>query len=84
MKSDISKAAAKEKIESFFKKEHFSSKEVRKIKRLAMKYKLKLSTHRKKFCKKCLSQLKGKTRLTKTHKSIECKSCKFINKFKIN
>ncbi len=79
----ISKSEANEKINSFFKKESFSKDEMRKIKRLAMKYKIKLGFYRKKFCKSCLSQLKGKTRISKTHKTVVCKNCNYKNKFKI-
>lgn len=83
MKSDLSKYQAEDKIESFFKKDSFTPKELKKIKRLAMKYKIKLKDKRKRFCKKCLSQLKGKTRISKTHKTIICQVCNYGNKFKI-
>ncbi len=84
MKKNLSKREAQDKINEFFKKEYFGSKEVRKIKRLAMKHNIKLGKFRTKFCKKCLSQLKGKTRISKTHKTIICQSCGYKNKFKIN
>lgn len=81
MKFKISKSEAQKKINEFFKKEIFFSNEVKKIKRLAMKYNIKLGTYRKLFCKKCLSQLKGKTKISKTHKIVECENCGFKNKF---
>jgi RNase P subunit RPR2 len=84
MKADISKSEAKEKIDSFFKKEEFSAEEVKKIKRLAMKFKIRLGEYRKKFCKKCLFRLKGKTRISDENKSIVCENCGFVNKFKMN
>ncbi len=83
MKSN-SKQEAKNKIDEFFSKSEFSPEEAKKMKRLAMKYRLSLKEHRKKFCKKCFSQLKGKTRVSKTHKSIECEKCKTIKRFKLN
>lgn len=84
MKPKISKSQAQEKIESFFKNSEFSQKEMKKIKRLAMKFKIKFLPFKKNFCKKCLSSLKGRIRVTKTHKTIECKICKYKNKFKIS
>ena len=83
MKSKLSKSQVEKKINEFFKKESFTSEEIRKIKRLAMKFKIKLGEYRKKFCKKCLSQLKGKTRISKTHKTVECGKCRYKNKFKL-
>ncbi len=84
MKFSLTKKEAEEKINLFFKKEFFSSEEARKIKRLAMKYKIKLGGYRKKFCKSCLSQLKGKTRISKTHKTIICEKCSYKNRFKLS
>ncbi len=81
MKTNLSKSQAEEKINLFFQKD-FSSEEMRKIKRLAMKFKISLKSHKTKFCKSCLSPLKGKIRITKTHKTITC-SCGFKNKIKI-
>jgi len=82
MKTKLSKQEAQQKIEEFFKKAAFTKEEVRKIRRLVMKFNIKLKEHRKKFCKSCLSQLKGKTRITKTHKTIECEKCGFRNRFR--
>ncbi len=84
MKIKLSKTEAKERIDSFFKKSKFSSEDVKKMKRLGMKYNIKLGIYRKKFCKKCLSKLKGKTRITKSHKSIECEICGNLNRFKLS
>lgn len=84
MKSNLSKSQAQEKIYDFFKREKFTKEEAKKIKRLAMKFNIKLKDERKKFCKSCLSQLKGKTRISKTHKIIVCKFCNYKNKFKLS
>jgi len=83
MKSKLSKQQAQEKIHEFFKKEDFTAKEVKKIKRLAMKFNIKIGKLRQNFCKKCLSKLKGKTRISKTHKIIICKICRYKNKFRL-
>ncbi len=82
MKTKLSKSQVEQKIEKFFKKAEFTKEEVKKIRRLAMKFNIKLKDKRKNFCKKCLSQLRGKTRITKTHKTIECEKCGYKNKFK--
>jgi len=82
MKYQLSKQEAQEKISRFFERESFTNEEMKKIKRLAMKFKIKLGFYRKKFCKKCLFQLKGRTRISKTHKTIICKNCGYKNRFK--
>lgn len=71
------------KIKNFFKKEVFTQEEVRKIKKRAMAYKIKLGYYRKQFCRKCLSQLRGKIRVKKGIKSVECSGCGFVNRRKI-
>lgn len=83
MKVNISKSDAKKKIEEFFEKEKFSAAEVKKIKRLAMKFNIKLGSYRRKFCKKCLSKLEGKIRINKNYKNVECRNCGFLNRFRI-
>ena len=83
MKSKLTKQQAQEKISQFFERESFTNSELIKIKRLAMKFKIKLKENRKKFCKKCLLPLKGKTRISKTHKTVICQNCGYKNKFKI-
>lgn len=86
MKTDVSKSEAQKQISSFFEKD-FSIEELKKIKRLAMKYKLKLGDYRKFYCPSCLSQLKGNISISKTpkgiYKTIVCANCKTKNKFKI-
>ena len=80
MKTKISKSEAQRRIDEFFQKDNFTTEEVKKIKRLAMKFNIKLSEHRKKFCKKCLCKLKGKTRVSRTHKNVVCESCGAVNR----
>ena len=83
MKSDLSKTEAKEKIDNFFLGQDFSSGELIKIKRLAMKFNIKLGSYKKMFCKKCLNKLAGKIRISKGFKMIECEKCGFKNKYKL-
>jgi len=83
MKTSLNKTEAKEKIDNFFKKQSFNKEEMRKIKRLAMKFKIRLKDKRKLFCKHCLSQLKGKTRIKNGYKTVECLHCNYKNKFKL-
>lgn len=85
MKKKLSRKEAQEKIDGFFRQsEELDPKDVRKIKRLAMAYNIKLGDYRKRFCKKCLSDLrKGKIRVTKNFRSVECAVCGARNRFKI-
>ena len=86
MKNKLIKQEAQEKIDDFFStKDELSPKYVKKIKRLAMRYNIKLGKYRRRFCKKCYSDLKynvRKIRITKTHKIVECRKCGYINKWK--
>jgi len=83
MKTNLSKTQAKEKVEAFFKKQNFDKEEMRKIRRIAMKFKIRLKDKRKTFCKHCLSKLKGSVRINKGYKTIQCSFCNFKNRFKI-
>ncbi len=83
MKKKIFRGDVQKKIEEFFRREDFTSEGIRKIKRLAMKYNIKLGSYRRKFCKKCLAKLKGKTRVGRVYKSVECENCGYRNKFRI-
>jgi RNase P subunit RPR2 len=79
----MSKSEAKELISEFFQREAFSSEEVRKIKRIAMKFNIKIGNYRRLFCKKCLSKLGGKLRVGKIHKTVECGICGHKNRHKL-
>tara|TARA_Y100000310_G_C20016125_1_gene505223 strand:- start:133 stop:393 length:261 start_codon:yes stop_codon:yes gene_type:complete len=83
MKFSLNKSQAQQHISDFFKQKEFTDKELKKIKRMAMKFHISLKSYKKLFCKKCLLPLKGKTRITKTHKTIECQNCNHKNKWKI-
>ena len=76
---------AEKKINDFFKKkEELKQEDVKKVKRLAMKFNIKLGEKRKRFCKKCFADLKGgKIRVTKKFKIVECRKCGFKNRWRI-
>lgn len=87
MKKDISKTGAKEKIENFFEDiKNKSPKEIKKIKRVAMKFKIPLKEKKKLFCGNCLNPYSGneKVRLRNETKSVTCKNCGKISRWKIS
>jgi len=80
----MNKTEAQKSISEFFSRTNFSGDEVRKIRNIAMKYRIRFGEYRKLYCKKCLSKLSGKTRITKTHKTIVCDKCGTVNRFKLS
>lgn len=84
MKLKINKTEVKKKIDEFFKQKDFTPEQLKKVKRIAMKFNIKLGEYRKSFCKKCLYPLTGKISLSKTHKTLACKHCGFRNKFRLS
>jgi len=84
MKTKPTKKEAENNIEKFFSRKEFSAKEVRKIKRLAMKFNIKLGKYRREFCKKCLDKLRGKNKVSKNYKTVKCERCRFVNRIKIS
>ena len=85
MKNKLTKKEVHKKIDDFFsQKNKLNPKYTKKIKRLAMKYNIKLGKYRKKFCKNCFSDLRnGKTRVTKMYKTVECRGCGEKSKWRI-
>lgn len=81
----MSKKEASLKIENFFKKlDAKSPKEIKKIKRFAMKHSIKLKEKRKYFCKKCLAIYKNpRIRIKNNIKSMECENCGYVSRWKI-
>lgn len=78
----LTKSRAEEEIKEAFSKK-LSPKEIKKIKRLAMKHNIKLGKLRKRFCKKCFStELRVKS-VKKGIKSVECKNCGYVSKWRI-
>jgi RNase P subunit RPR2 len=82
---EISKTETEKRIKEFFKnikKKH--PKQIRKIKKLAMKHNIKLGELRKKFCKKCFFPYNdSKVRIKKKNKIITCGKCGYISRWKI-
>lgn len=82
MKKEFSKSEAKKIIDHYFSNE-LNKEKTLKIKKLAMKHRIRLGKYRKKFCKKCYEDLAdGKIRTTKYYRTVECK-CGYKNKSKI-
>jgi len=81
----LSKSGAEKQIQEFFhdiKKKN--SKDIKKIKKLAMRNKIPLCELRKKFCKKCLMPYKNvKIRIKNKIKLIICEECGCISRYRI-
>ena len=72
----MTRKEAEEKINNFFKDIKSKNKEqIRKIKRLAMHYNIKLGEKRKKFCKFCYSPKLKMKRIKKRIKTVICENC---------
>ena len=86
MKSDGSKTELQKEINEFFSDmQNKTSNGIKKIKKLAMNKKISLKPFKKYFCKYCLAPFSGneKARIKNGTKSIECKDCKKISRWKI-
>jgi len=85
MKKATSKADAKKQIQEFFKNiKNKSPKDVKKIKKLAMNYKIPLKNKRKLFCGKCFTPyINLKIRIKNKKKIITCKECEYVSRWKI-
>ena len=82
---ELFKNEAKKDIDDYFSKEKLEPEKTRKIKKLAMSYRIRLGNYRKRFCKKCFNDLReGKTRISKTSKTIICQKCNSINRFTLS
>lgn len=82
----LSKTEAKKEIAEFFRNiKNKTPKEIKKIKKLAMRYNIPLKEKRKLFCKKCFHPYseKEKIRIKNKIKTIVCKNCDYVNKWKI-
>ena len=85
MKSKISKTEARKEIDKFFiNVKNKTPREIKKIKKLAMKYNLPLKEKRKLFCKKCLVPYKNpRVRIKNKIKSVECENCGNVGRWKL-
>ncbi len=81
----ISKTEAKKEIKEFFLDiKNKTSREIKKIKRLAMKHNISLKEKRKLFCKKCLTLYKNpKIRIKNKIKSVTCRECGYVARWRI-
>ena len=81
----IPKTEAKKQIQEFFLNiKSKTAKEVKKIKRLAMKHNIPLKELRKTFCKKCFSPYKNpKIRIKNKIKLITCNECGYTTRWKL-
>lgn len=79
----MNKKEAGEFIEEFFKSKH-SREEVKKIKKLAMSYQIKLGDKRKKFCKKCYSMNLKFLGIKNKIKRVKCEDCGNVMRWKIS
>ena len=80
-----SKIEVKDEIEEFFKDIlNKTAKEIEKMKKLAMSYKIPLKEHRKKYCKHCYyPYLKPSIRIKNNKIAILCENCKKKSRWKI-
>ena len=85
MSKKISKVQAKEEINQFFSNlKSKTPKDVKKLRKLAMKHNIKLGDKKKLFCKKCLTpHVNLSISLKKGFVNIICGNCKYVSKWKI-
>lgn len=85
MTKKISKSEAKNLINEFFKNvQSKKSKDIKKIRKIAMKHNIPLGKKRKRFCKSCLAPYKNpKIRIKKGIKVVTCKECGYTSRWKI-
>ena len=85
MTKNISKTEARKEIKNFFDNIfNKSAKDVKKIKRLAMKHNIPLREYRKKFCKHCLNPYQTPSiRIKDDVLRIICDTCKNMSRWRI-
>tara|TARA_Y100000310_G_scaffold167546_2_gene167436 strand:- start:72104 stop:72364 length:261 start_codon:yes stop_codon:yes gene_type:complete len=85
MVKKLSKTEVKKQIEEFFLNiKNKNSKDIKKIKKLAMSQNIKLEYKRKLFCKKCLNPYKNsKIRIKNKTKIINCENCGYVSRWEI-
>lgn len=80
----LTKPEAEREIKEFFKNlKDREPRELKKIKRLAMKHNIKLGALKKRFCRKCYSINLAVKRIKGKIKVIECKNCGSISRWKL-
>ncbi len=80
----LNKKEVQQKVDEFFKRDKLDSASVKKIKTLAMAYRIRLGEYRKRFCKNCYSDLKhGAVRIKNGKKQDLCNACNYVNRWNI-
>ncbi len=81
----LSKTEAQKKIDEFFADiKNKTPKEIKKIKRFAMRHNLPLGEKRKLFCKKCFHPYKEPSiRIKNDVLSITCENCGHVSRWKV-
>ena len=81
----LSKSEAQKQIEEFFNDiQNKNPKEVKKIKKIAMRHNIKLGEKRKLFCKKCFFPYKDVSiRIKKDVLSMNCGNCGYTARWKV-
>jgi len=79
------KTQIRKEIEEFFKDiQSKNPEDIKKIKKLTMRYNIQLGNLRKKFCKKCFSPFrKSKIKIRNDVKIITCENCGYVSRWKI-
>jgi RNase P subunit RPR2 len=85
MKNKFSKSETIGQIKEFFSNiKNKTPKEIKKIKRLAMRQNIPLKEKRKSFCKKCYSVYrKPKIRIKNNMKTVSCENCGYISRWRL-
>ncbi len=83
----LSKKQARAMIDTFFStlNKETKPKEIKKIKRLAMAYNIRLRDYRKRFCKKCFAPFpwNAEIRVKKGRLVAKCKQCGYVARWKL-
>lgn len=80
----LSKTEAEKEIKEFFENiKNKTPKQIKKIKRLAMRHNIKLKEKRKLFCKKCYSTKLKTLGIKNKIKKVKCETCGNIIRWKI-
>lgn len=85
MKTKLSKQEIQEKIKEIFSNNP-SPKDIKKAKTLASSKNIKLTSYKKKFCKKCLTYFNStnhQVRIKNPNKIITCLNCDNISRYKM-
>jgi len=85
MSKKLPKTEVQKQINEFFSDiKDKTPKQIKKIKKLAMRNSIQLKELRKKFCKKCYSVYRNpKIRIKNKMKSVICKNCNRVNRWRM-